>query len=118
MPIATQLAGFVLTMIGIGTFLATGAEEFTALLPAVFGVALWGAGFLAERDQAKRKAAMHAAVLVALLGLVATAPTALGVGAMGDASDAARIESWLTVVVCAVYLVAGVRSFVVARRAR
>lgn len=118
MPIATQLAGFVLTMIGVGTFLATGAEELTALIPALLGVALWGTGFVAERDESKRKHAMHAAMLVALLGALATAPTALGVGAMGDAGEAARIESWLTVIVCLVYLAGGVRSFAAARRSR
>lgn len=118
MPLATQLAGFVLLMIGIGSFLATGSEEFTALIPAVFGAVLLGAGVLAEKDPAKRRHAMHGALLVALLGLLATAPTAFGLGAMDDASDMAVIESWLTVVVCLVYLAAGVRSFVHARRAR
>ena len=118
MPLITQLAGFILVIIGVGSFLTSGSEEFTALIPALFGELLWGAGTLAEKAAGRRRHAMHAAMAVALLGLLATAPTALGVGAMGDASDLATIEAWLTVIVCLIYLGAGVRSFAAARRAR
>lgn len=117
MPIVTQLAGFILLMIGAGSFLASGME-ITALIPAVFGAALLAAGLVAEKDEAKRKHAMHAALLVALVGVAATAPTALGVGAMDDASDMAKIEAALTALLCLVYLAWGVRSFMAARRAR
>lgn len=117
MPVVTQLVGFILMMIGAGSFLASGME-ITALIPAVFGVALLAAGLLADKDEAKRRHAMHAALLVALVGVLATAPTALGVGAMDDASDMAKIEAALTAVLCLLYLAWGVRSFVTARRAR
>lgn len=117
MPVATQLVGFILLMIGAGAFLASGLE-FTALIPAFFGVLLLGAGALAQKDAARRKQAMHAAALIALVAVLATAPTALGAGAMGDASDMAQIEAVLTAVLCLAYLAASVRSFVAARKAR
>lgn len=116
MSVVTQLVGFILLMLGIGTWLATGAEEFTALIPAFLGLPILLLGILADRNERARKHALHTALLLALIGLAGTLPTALGIGAMGDANDAAVIESLLTAVVCAVYLVAGVRSFVAARR--
>ena len=122
MPIVTQLAGFILLMIGAGAFLASGMDaggmEITALIPAVFGAALLGAGMLAEKDEGKRRHALHAALVVALLGVAGTLPMALGSGGMRDASDMARIEAALTALVCLMYLGAGIRSFAAARRAR
>jgi hypothetical protein len=116
-PVVTQLVGFVLLVIGIGTWLATGFESLTALIPAFFGLPILLLGLVAERREAARKHAMHGALLLALIALLATAPIALDIGPMGDASDAAVIESWLTAIVALVYLVVGVRSFVAARRA-
>lgn len=117
MPVVTQLVGFILLMIGAGSFLASGME-ITALIPAVFGGALLAAGLVADKDEAKRRHAIHAALVVALVGVAATAPTALGVGAMDDASDMAKIEAALTAVLCLLYLAWGVRSFLTARRGR
>jgi hypothetical protein len=118
MAMVTQLVGFILLVIGAGTWLYVGMGEFTALIPAVLGLLLLLAGTLAERREAVRRHAMHAALLVALLGLLGTAPTALGTGAMGDASDTARIEAVLTAIALGAYLALGVRSFVGARRRR
>lgn len=114
----TQLVGFILLVIGAGTWLYTGLSEVTALIPAVLGLVLLAAGTLAERNEALRMHAMHVALLVALLGLGGTVPTALGTGTMGDAGDTAQIEAVLTAVLLVVYLLIGVRSFVVARRRR
>lgn len=116
MPVVTQLVGFVLLVVGVGGWLGTGQESMTALIPAVFGLPILLLGMLAERREAARRNAMHAALAIALLALLATAPVALGLGAMADASDAAVIQSWLTMAATLAYLVAGVRSFIVARR--
>lgn len=118
MALVTQLVGFILLVIGTGTWLYVGLAEVTALIPAVLGLVLLAAGYLAERREALRMHAMHAALLVALLGLIGTAPTALGDGAMGGASETAQIEAVLTAIALLAYLGIGVRSFVVARRRR
>lgn len=114
----TQLVGFILLVIGAGTWLYVEFSDITALIPAFIGLLLLAAGRLAERNERMRMHAMHVALLIALLGLAGTAPTALGVGAMGDASDTATIEAALTAVALLVYLAFGVRSFVQARRRR
>lgn len=117
MPTVTKLVGFVLLMIATGSFLASGLE-FTALIPAVFGVPILLAGVIAERHEDKRMHAIHASLVVALLGFAALTPTALGLGAMGDASDMAKIEALLSAVVLLAYIAFGVRSFIAARKAR
>jgi O-antigen/teichoic acid export membrane protein len=61
--------GVALIVLGLAGYLASGAAQITALIPAFFGLPLLLIGFLA-RDDKKRKAAMHVAVVVGLLGFL------------------------------------------------
>ena len=64
--------GALMTALGVGGYIATGAEHKTALIPAAFGVVTIGLGLLARRPSARRGALIGAAV-VGLVGLAGSA---------------------------------------------
>jgi uncharacterized membrane protein len=117
-PATTRLVGIALIAVGLVAFLASGADSPTALIPAALGVLLVVLGLVANRENARRHA-MHAAMLVALLGI---AGTAMNLGDLpqlfsGDAErPLAVVASALTAVVLLIYLVVGIRSFIAARQ--
>lgn len=118
MPATTRLVGFILIVVGIVGFVASGADSPTALIPAVLGAVLVVLGFIANRENARRHA-MHAAMLVALLGIVGTAMNLADLPQLfsGEADrPLAVIASAVTAVVLLVYLVIGIRSFIAARQ--
>ena len=116
MASTTIVFGLLLTLLGIAGYVLTGATSVTALIPAFFGLVLLLLGFLA-RTESIRKHAMHAAAVIALVGLAGAlfslfrTPIA-GRSAMAVFSQAAMV------VLTAVFIVLCVRSFIAARRAR
>ncbi len=112
MPRTTQVVGLALIAVGAIAYFATGRESWTALLPAVIGLTLLVLGVLADRGESSRHF-MHAAMVVALLGAAGTMSRAIEVA---DEGGGASIASAITWVICVVYLVLGIRSFVEARR--
>ena len=112
--------GVALIVLGLAGYGLTGAASLTALIPAAFGLLLVLAGVLA-RNERWRMHAMHAAVLVALLGFLGSARGLLGLGAVLDgtaARPAATVSQAIMAVLTFVYIVLAVRSFIEARRAR
>jgi hypothetical protein len=115
--------GFGAALIATG-FLGFGLASFdpkalTALIPAAVGVCLVLCGVLARKD-AYRKHAMHAAVLIGLLGLLIAAvhlgmklPGALSEGTFFD-NRALQMTS-IMAVLCLVFVALCVNSFVQAR---
>ena len=120
MPSLTIALGAVLVVLGLAGYFLTGAVSLTALIPAAFGVALIAAGVVA-RNEGARKHAMHAAVLVALLGFLGSVRGLLQIGSFFDGT-AARPAAILSQSVMALltlgYLVFAVRSFIQARARR
>jgi uncharacterized membrane protein HdeD (DUF308 family) len=120
MPTLALLVGVVLVAIGLGAYLGTGAHAPTALIPAALGVLIAVAGVLA-RNPRLRMHAMHAAVLVALLGILGCIPGLLRLPALLDGTaqrPAAVVAQLITFVVCLGFVVSAVRSFIEARRGR
>jgi hypothetical protein len=113
MATTTQIVGGILVAVGLVGYFATDGAHATALLPAVLGLVILVLGIVAARIAAGQHA-IHAALVVALLGGLGALPRAAGVADGG----AAAIASLVTVVVALVYVGLGVRSFVAARRAR
>lgn len=121
----TPLIGGMLTLLGIGGYLlgfATGGEDasWTALIPAFAGVPILICGLIAARNEPARKQAMHVAVVIALLGFIAS----LG-GLFMRVLNPEVSSSWLAkasvigmLVLCLWLVIAGIRSFMAARRAR
>lgn len=115
-------AGVALIAVGLVGFFATGAEHVTALIPAVLGVLLVLCGILAARPNL-RMHAMHAAATLALLGMLGTGRGLVQlVGWMfgGDepARPAAAVAQGITAIICLVFLIFAIRSFIAARRNR
>jgi uncharacterized membrane protein len=109
----TQLVGATLVVVGVVAYVATGFASVTALLPSLLGLVIAVLGVVAARVDAGQHA-IHAALVVALLGLLGSLQP---LGGLADAEPAA-ITSLVTVLVLAAYLAFGVRSFVSARRDR
>lgn len=115
----TRGLGAALLLVGIIAYLATGAESITALFPAFLGLPLLVLGLLAGRESA-RQHAIHGALVLALLGVLASAMPLADLPALLTGGEVERpvatVTSAITALACLVYLGVGVRSFVVARR--
>ena len=120
MPSITLALGAALIVLGVGSYVLTGAVSLTALIPAAFGLLLVLAGVLA-RDDRWRMHAMHAAVVIALLGFLGSVRGLLRIGDVFHATSArpaAIVSQTIMALLTVGYIVVAVRSFVQARRAR
>ena len=123
MPKAALLIGIALVILGIGSYLGTGRASVTALIPAFFGLPFVIIGGIALRGGERvRMHAMHVAAVLALLGCAGPAAQALpklGQLLAGEAERPAAVMAQLIMgVLCGVFLVFCIRSFIAARRAR
>ena len=119
-PATTIALGVALIVLGLAGYSLSGAVSLTALIPAAFGLLFVLAGVLA-RDDRRRMHAMHAAVVLALLGFLGSARGLLRIGDVFHATSvrpAAIVAQSLMAVLMLVYIVIAVRSFIQARRGR
>jgi len=104
--IIVGLAGYVYGM-------SEGAASVTALIPAFFGIVIMACGHFGNAE-GRRKMMMHIALVVALLGFIAALgaifrkgmPETIGVGTLSQIAMA---------VICLLFVLLGVRSFIAAR---
>jgi hypothetical protein len=119
----TVLFGVILTAIGLFGYFGSASEHPspTALIPAGFGVALIVLGIVAHRAAA-RMHAMHAGVIVGLAGFLLAGGRGvmkLGLAASDDLTISRPVRLTLLMsIVCLVYVILCVRSFIAARRRR
>ncbi len=124
MPSISIVCGILLILIAVLGYVygaMTGTASLTALIPAIFGVLLAAFGFAAKTRENLRKHLMHASLLVALLGFLATVSSFLQLPALAEGvSDrpAATVARIAMALVCLVFLILGIKSFVDARRNR
>ncbi len=117
----TIWVGAVLVLLGIFSYIGSGAVSVTALIPTFFGVVLGALGAAGQRED-RRPVMMHLAVGLAVLGLLGSAPGLLSLpdllsGSELDRPWAVGAQSVMAVVL-AVYVGFAIRSFLAARRAR
>ncbi len=119
MPHLAITFGALLTLLGVGVWLATGADHVTSLIPAFFGVPLLLTG-LAGLKAVLRMHAMHLAAGIALLGLLGSLARPISKLASGDgvAMGVPLVSQLVMAALCGVFLVLCVKSFVDARRRR
>lgn len=120
MASTTIALGVVLIVLGLAGYFLTGASSYTALIPAAFGVVIALLGLVA-RDESKRRHAMHAAVVVALLGFLGSARGIMQLGGVFDgtaARPAAIVSQTVMALLTLGYIVVAVQSFRAARRSR
>ena len=118
MPGYSIWIGRLLVLVGIvgyGYGLFSGHASLTALIPAVFGIVLMILGHAAHAKEALRKHLMHAAVIVGFLGFIL--PLARLIPRIGELSLSAAVVSQLAMaLLCLVFVVLAIRSFILARR--
>lgn len=120
MTAVTLVVGAVLTIAGVIGYAVTGFESATALIPSFVGLLMLIAGIIARNVNARRHA-IHAALVIALLGALGSLRNVAAIGDVFDGTadrPAAIILSTLMFVVLIGYLVLGIRSFIQARRDR
>jgi len=112
--------GLFLILLGIASYIITAAASITALIPAFFGLAFVGLGLLGNKSESMRKHSMHAALLLAILGLGGSFGGLMSVfGALGGGElerPAASYGQAIMALACIFFLIAGVRSFIEARK--
>ena len=124
MPSTTIMFGALLILVGIagyGYVMTTPNPSVTALIPAIFGIILVLLGFLAKTKENLRKHLMHAAVVVALLGFLGTASSFVKIATVfsGTAErPVAIIAQFATAIICLIYVILSVKSFIDARKNR
>lgn len=120
MPKLTTNIGLILILLGVVSYFASGAASATALIPAFFGIAFVGLGWLGGKKENMRKHAMHAALLLAILGLGGSFGGLIQViGQLGGGvleRPAAAYAQAVMALICIFFVVAGVKSFIDARK--
>lgn len=114
----THTIGGILAVLGVVAYVATGAVSITALIPTFVGVLLLVCAVVAGRPSRHRHA-MHAALVVALLGAAGSLMNVVKLGDLlaGTAErPAAVVESTIMFVLLVFFIIMGVRSFIAARR--
>jgi hypothetical protein len=119
-PKISKYIGLVLIILGLAAYFGTGRISFTALIPSFFGLMFYGLGYLATISEDMRKHAMHAALLLAILGIGGTFGGLRSVfGALGgnpiDNPPAAYSQA-LMAILCLFFIILGVKSFIDARK--
>ncbi len=113
----TRAVGFLLILLGIVGYVATGGASLTALIPAFVGAVFLVLALLARSPEA-RKHVMHAAVAIALLAVIGGLPRILTAVNAGDIARPAVMAQIAMATILAIYVLLGVKSFIDARRAR
>jgi hypothetical protein len=126
--------GVLVALVGVAGYIAT--HFWHALIPVFLGLLLILLGLVANTQDVKRRmVAMHIAVTVGLLGFLGTIPGLIGmvrfvtgahqetaneqveVGTLSLHKLAAEVQS-ATSILCLIFVLLCVRSFIAARRAR
>jgi hypothetical protein len=121
MPLVTCVIAVLLIALGVTSRLLSASPSLTVLIPAALGGLLLIAGLIAFKAGA-RMHAMHAAAMLALLGIGGSVgalvhlPALLGGGTVERPMAVASRS--LTFLLCAILLALAVRSFINARLAR
>lgn len=116
----TLSLGFLLIILGLASYFGTGRESITALIPSFFGVTFVILALLAAVENIK-KHALHIAAGVAVLGALGAAR---GIPGLIDIFQGEVVERPIAIyaqvamfLMCVVYLIRSVRSFIDARKA-
>lgn len=107
------ISGIVLILWSLVTYVASGTGSFTAFIPAVFGLLIGLCGLIGRKEGA-RKHAMHVAAVFGLLGLAGG--FGMGIPKVISEPGLAAVSQLFLGLVCLVFLIVCVRSFIAARR--
>jgi nitrate/nitrite transporter NarK len=110
--------GVLLIALALAAFFGTGTVSWTALIPSFVGLPLVILGRLALNEH-WRKHAMHAAVIIGLIGFLGGAYSFIRPFIFGsEVKPVAACMQMLLALICAIFVGLCVKSFIDARRAR
>jgi hypothetical protein len=119
MPVVSIVTGMLLIALGVWGYTAAQKPSVTALIPALVGVLIAGAGAVALKESLL-KHAMHAAAGIGLLGFLAAAsrfvPKVAREGL--QLADLPTVTTGCMTLLCGVFVGLCVNSFIQARRRR
>ena len=115
--------GVLLILLGLFGFVSTGSAHPTALIPAGIGLLFVLFGVMASTENSKKRMLwMHISVTVALLTFLGTIPADIDTIRLAHgtyfAHPAAVEEKGALSLLCLLYVLFCVRSFIAARRSR
>ncbi len=115
--------GILLILLGVAGYVYTGSIHPTALIPSGFGLAFVLFGVMANTENSKKRMLwMHISVTVALLGFLGTIKADIDTIRLSRGVEfphpAAVLEKGAMSLLCLLYVLFCVRSFIAARRAR
>ena len=109
--------GLLLVTLGLAFYVATGSEKITALIPTFLGVPIMILGLIALVPK-YRKHAAHIAALFGLFGVLGGLGMGLKTVMSGTVERPLAVaEQFIMGIICVVYLVLCVKSFISARKA-
>ena len=115
----TLTLGILLIILGARSYLGTGQESLTALIPSFFGILFLLFGWLGKKESL-RKHMMHAAAGLALLGIFGTIGAVPGLIEVIRGGEVERplaiISRSAMFVMCVGFLIRAVQSFIAARK--
>lgn len=120
----TLVVAVLLAALGLGSYMGTGSQHPTALIPLWFGLALGIFGFLAiSPSESRRKLFMHINVTIGLLGFIGAGWRAVQsyshAQSAGIAPDKIALGAQVTMAgLLFIYVLLCVKSFIDVRRAR
>ncbi len=120
MPSTAIGCGLALILVGIAGYvwgMLGDRASVTALIPAFFGIVIALLGAFAKSNESLRKHLMHGALLVALIGFIVPAYRLLSMGS-GLSLSPAVVSQAAMALLCLIFLVLGIQSFVNARRSQ
>lgn len=113
--------GLILILMGLISYFGISSESITALIPAFFGIPMLILGWLGLNEK-YLKHTMHAAAVLMLLGFIGTISGLIKffkmLGGAETARPAAVTVQAIMAVLCLVFLIFAVKSFIDARRNR
>ncbi len=112
MPKISVVVGVLLIAQGIGFYAATATTSLTALIPAAIGLPILVLGIVAFNPSVRRHA-MHAAVILGMLGLLAATGR---IATAGLSLSPAGASLSIMVLLCGGYIALCIKSFIDARR--
>jgi hypothetical protein len=118
MPSTAIGCGLALILVGIAGYvwgMLGDRASVTALIPAFFGLVIALLGAFAKSNESLRKHLMHGALLVALIGFIVPAYRLLSMGGAISLTPAVVSQAAMALL-CLMFLVLGIQSFVNARR--
>jgi hypothetical protein len=113
--------GVILILMGLISYFGISSESITALIPAFFGIPMLALGWLGFNEK-YLKHAMHGAAVLMLLGFFGTIGGLIKFFKMLAGAETARPAAVtvqaIMAVLCLVFLIFAVKSFIDARRNR